>query len=148
LLQTSSTKPQNASFKEVNALLHAYKRGKLRRPLKDELVQTLVNLCKESISICLIIDGLDECVDRLELLELLINLAIQNVNILITSTIEFDLSKVLANLARFKIVIDKTTISPDIELYINARFEREPKLKNLKKKNEIRELLLHKHDGM
>jgi len=97
-----------------------------------ELEQTLRLMLEEVEESFIIIDALDECFQRQELLDFLANLVsweIVNLHVLATSRSEIDIEVNLSPLTTGQLSTQDWDIYADIELYLHARVEGDIKLR-------------------
>jgi archaellum biogenesis ATPase FlaH len=103
-----------------------------------------------------IVDALDECTDRDELLEVLMEIAaIQlsntgKLHILVTSRQERDILEGLKGIATQTISLGGSKIDDDIAVHIHNQIERQPKLRRWpgRVKSEIERKLVERANGM
>jgi hypothetical protein len=101
----------------------------------------------------IILDALDECTDREELLEFIQEIngwKVGNLHILATSRNERDIEAALKPILTSQISIQDVQVNDDIKLYIRQRLCDDPKLKEwpTRVKGEIEEALLGGAQGM
>lgn len=125
-----------------------------QRPSLDALQKCLKEILQGDGDTFLIIDALDECTQREELLDLIEEICSwkqPNLKILITSRNERDIEDVLSTLSTC-ICIQSAGIDSDIRLYVDKRLNSDPKLKkwsnNAALTDEIRTALVNGADGM
>lgn len=96
----------------------------------------------------IILDGLDECAKRSDLLDLLRNFSLPNLHILVTSRPEADIEEVFTGEAQLH--MDETRVRSDIYTHIEWRLDNDERLKFIKPKlkDEIKETLIAKSAGM
>lgn len=132
------------------AFAHSSSGGAKRRPEISVLTSTLVVLAKEN-KIILLIDALDECSKRGDMLTAISNLKeADNIQIFITSRAEPEIPEGLDFFRRLKIESNLQAVDLDIRNYINRRLESDRKLLWLKPalKSDIIESLNKKSQGM
>lgn len=121
--------------------------------LKATLYQTMVSFNETFI----ILDALDECLERQELLEDIEEFnswTDANLHLLSTSRREKDIEERIEPLARDrgKISMDSVRINDDIRAYVHERLRADPELKRWRKQpkvqQEIENTLMDKADGM
>lgn len=121
--------------------------------LLESLHQTLASFEETFI----ILDALDECTDRSELLADIDNLVgWENIDLhlLVTSRREQDIEESLASLIgdQASVCIDSAVISADIRVYVQFRLRTDRALKrwqkNLELSQEIKDTIVEKADGM
>lgn len=120
----------------------------------DSLQKCLNEILHGSGDTFLLIDALDECTQREELLDLIKNICswkLSNVKILTTSRSEQDIEDVLRSLSTC-IGIQSAKSDADIRLYVDRRLASDPKLRkwsnNADLMEEIRTALVTGADGM
>lgn len=108
-------------------------------------------------NIYIILDALDECDDRHELLtnlEQIVSWEDVNLHVLVTSRREIDIDEALTPLSnsRNRISIQSTLVNDDIRIYVQDRLQVDRKLKRWQKdlnmQREIENTLMSKVDGM
>lgn len=119
--------------------------GQLKRALRDIL--------EDSLETFLILDALDECVDRQELLKLIkecVTLETGSLHVLVTSRKERDIEMALGPSCTGQISVHDAQGNRDIELYIDERLNSDLKLKiwPVKIREEISEKLKNDAHGM
>lgn len=129
----------------------------LRQPSKSLLMATLKALLKEFDNAFIVLDALDECADRDDLLsdiEEIMGWKSNNIHILVTSRKEVDIEEALEPLATEQemVCIQSETIREDIKAYVHQRLQTDRKLKrwqsNEDVQKEIEDTLVAKADGM
>lgn len=111
-------------------------------------------LCSLSISrrIVLLIDGVDECNERKELLKSMTYFKhmSENISIFLTSRHELDIQDALISFEHIRIETWTKEVDKDIEIYIDHRLQTDQRLLRLKDsvKEEIRQCLHSKSSGM
>lgn len=125
-----------------------------QHPSMDSVQKCLNEILQGSGDTFLIIDALDECTQREELLDLLKRICswkLPKVKILTTSRSEQDIEEVLRNLTTC-IGIQSAKLDADIRLYVDKRLALDPKLRkwsnNADLMEEIRLALVNGADGM
>lgn len=98
----------------------------------------------------IIIDGLDEIVDREELLQVLnrLSLKLKNLNLLVLSRPEKDIES--SFIGKPQLLIREEAVRRDISSYVEFQFQHDPKLNRLKSdlKEEIKKRILQRSGGM
>lgn len=137
-------------------LVHAFDHsrngvGQTKRPryaLLTEVLQSFSSIWR----ISLLIDALDECGGRKDVLDFLTNLqeATRNVSIFITSRDELDIQEALRSFTRLRIENHLDQVDRDIGYYINHRLQSDKTLQRLTTsiKNDIQRSLTSKSAGM
>lgn len=102
-----------------------------REPMVDELKDTLFTLFSDLGQIHLVIDALDECGDREQLLSLITEIVSNNdldVRILMTSRREGDIEGTLAPIVPNKINIQSALVNDDIRTFVKSRLSSNARL--------------------
>lgn len=139
----------------VAALFSSCNGGK-RTPSLDACVDVFRQMINEIPRVFVVLDALDECESRKELLEILSSMSewrAHNLHILLTSRkvrdIEDSLVQIIDN--EYMICLRSELVDPDIRAYIRERLSRDKSLEKWQKGNEIEEIeriLMEKADGM
>ena len=125
-----------------------------RQPTTDALLETLRYLIQGYQNVFLILDALDECTERLELLSTLNQIAGWKLGtrILVTSRREAEIGENLDLIGTEKICIQSNLVDNDIRAYIRERLSNDWKLRRWKKhpaiQDEIEKTLMEKSGGM
>jgi hypothetical protein len=128
-----------------------------RQPVTDALLETLRQMVREFDEAFIILDALDECKERQELLEDIEKLAewkTEKLHILTTSRKEKDIEELIEPLVnrQANICIQSALVNNDIHAYVHERLQTDRKLKRWQKKPEVRQeierTLMDKADGM
>lgn len=128
-----------------------------RQPTWEVLLITLHQMMTSLENIYIILDALDECDDRHELLmnlEQIVSWEDVNLHVLVTSRREIDIDEALTPLSnsRNRISIQSTLVNDDIRIYVQDRLQVDRKLKRWQKdlnmQREIENTLMSKVDGM
>jgi hypothetical protein len=141
----------DAKIPDVLQKLYAVNQNGQRKPSYDMLVETLKTILGLFLKIYIILDALDECADREELLDLIQEVnELRGVQILVTSRKEKDIEEVLQPLVKNQICIQDAQVHDDIQLYIRDRLQNDPKLKRWPSRvqEEIERCLLNGAHGM
>jgi hypothetical protein len=123
--------------------------GRGPRNLPLDVSMSMLNVIAQCFSdVYLVVDGLDECMVRLELLEVLPKLAQGNVRILVSSRKEQDIAKEFREKQRMP--MDPEAVKRDIVVYLESRLDNDPELKMMstEMKGEVMETLISKNAGM
>lgn len=127
------------------------------QPAYDTLLLTLQEIMRGFVETYLILDALDECLERHELLDSIGELALwndANVHILITSRREKDIEELMEPLCgdNSTVPIQSMLVNADIRAYIHGRLQTDRTLKRWRDRPEIRSeienKLMDKADGM
>ena len=128
-----------------------------RRPTSDALLTTLQQMIQEFNEIFLILDALDECKERQELLEDINRITrwkIGKSHILATSRREKDIEESLGSLVNDhkRVCIQSALVNDDIRTYVQKRLQSDQNLKRWRNKPEVQQeietKLMGKADGM
>ena len=117
-------------------------------------MQTLREMLSTVNNAFIILDALDECVDRRELLASIEKILSSNntkCHILATSRKERDIEDVLQTLVmnQGSICIQSENVDVDIRAYVRHRLQTDPKLKRWQREQQnIEDALMHKAAGM
>lgn len=132
------------------------------RPMQGDYVPQpssleLSNTFRESMldfdHIYVILDALDECVERQKLLSLvqrLLNPKTSNIHILVTSRSDADLEKHLTPIVTAQTLVESSLVEPDILSYIQEQLYNNPKLRRWPQKirDRIESALMTGAQGM
>jgi hypothetical protein len=128
-----------------------------RQPTVPALLETLQQIVYGFSKAFIILDALDECKERLDLLEDIEEIAgwkTGKLHILTTSRREKDIEESLELLVndKDKICIQNVLVNNDIKTYINERLQNDRRLQKWRKlpqaQQEIERTLIDKADGM
>jgi hypothetical protein len=149
-LSTQSEKHTEA----LHALYSRSQSGKYQ-PSYDGLVGTLQSMLQSYPKTYIILDALDECADREELLTFLQEVSNYNVGkgrvqILATSRKERDIEDALDSMSPERVWIQSRQVDDDIQLYVLDRLNDDPRLKRwpASVKDEISKKLMDGAHGM
>ncbi len=146
-LSTQST----GTSKALNELYSCHRDGQ-QPPTTEKLIETLKEIIGNFHQTYIILDALDECAEREELLVLIKDMAewnIRKLHIMATSRREKDIEEALESLVTDQICIQTALVNPDIQLHIRERLQHDRKLKwppEIQK--EIEETLMQGAHGM
>lgn len=143
------------STKTPEALQALYSRNYdgQQQPRNAALAEVLQSILEDSPGTFIILDALDECTDREELLELIRKIRgwkVGKVHVLATSRKEKDIEEALEPLVTSKICIQSTQVNGDIQLLIREQLHNDPKLKKwpAKVQEEVEKTLMEWANGM
>jgi hypothetical protein len=125
-----------------------------RQPTAETLLELLKSLIKGYQKVFLVLDALDECTKRFELLSFLNELSSWKLgaSILVTSRREADIGETLDLIGPKKLCIQSNLVAQDIRSLIRDRLNNDWKLRRWKKypaiQSEIEETLTAKAGGM
>ena len=103
-----------------------------RMEMEAELSAILCDSMEEFDHIYIILDALDECVERQKLLSVvqqLLHSKTRNMHILVTSRSDPDLEEYLTPMITAHILLESSLIEPDIRSYIQEQLNHSPKLR-------------------
>ncbi|KAH6680611.1 ankyrin repeat-containing domain protein [Halenospora varia] len=111
-----------------------------RQPTTDSLLDTLRDLLQGYDRVFLVLDALDECTDRSELLSAVTKISAWQlgIRILVTSRIETEIGEYLNRIGKEKIGIQSALVDSDIRAYVQERLSNDWKLRRWKNHSEIR----------
>ena len=101
------------------------------QPSLLELSNVLCDSMQEFDHVYVILDALDECVERQKLLSIvrqLLSSKIGKIHILVTSRSDADLQENLTPIITARILVESSVIEPDIRSYIQDQLRNNPKL--------------------
>jgi hypothetical protein len=133
---------QSAETPEALQTLYSCYQDGQQQLYYDNLVETLQSMLRGFPEIYIILDALDECADREQLLGLIQKVnewKMGKIHILVTSWKEKDIEEALMPLITDQICIEGTQVNSDIQLYIHERLQNDPKLKLKKWSEKVRE---------
>ncbi len=143
------------SFDGVRSLEQLYQRcGSGQQQPTEETIHSLLQEVMKSIkSKYIILDALDECTDREDLLTFICDLTDSEVNglrVMATSRRERDIEEQLREAADYNINIQSAVVDEDIRIYIRDRLATDNKLKKLPQSihEEIISVMMKKANGM
>ncbi|KAI9770356.1 MAG: hypothetical protein M1839_003233 [Geoglossum umbratile] len=140
------------TLREVENLYGRNDRGK-QQPDKKNLLSILLSVLRSPLRTYLIIDALDECSQREELLKVLSSIYRQcseHVNILVTSRKEYDIELAFDSLASSSIGIQQSVVDADIRIHVKTCLVEDAKLRRwpLAVKKEMEDALVRGAQGM
>lgn len=130
--QLCERNPQLFTEVEDSMRLNRNEEGKLRDPSLEELERLLVKVLDLCPSVTVVIDALDECLNRNYLLDFLPNLStktMSDVRILVTSRREVDIQRALIQFPH--ISVQSKAADEDIQRYVVATMAFNPKFNKL-----------------
>lgn len=127
-----------------------------RQPSIDELQEVLRLMIQELLQAFVVLDALDECAQRTELMEILQTIAgwrLQNLHLLVTSRREPDIESTLEEFVddQSRICLQSALVDKDIQLYVQHRLATDKTLQKWRKddiRQEIETVLSDKANGM
>ena len=124
-----------------------------QQPTQDALELTLKQMLGKFEEKFIIVDALDECQEREELLLLLKNLCswgIEKVHVLSTSRRERDIEETLASLVTSEICLQSDLVNVDIRTYLSEQLKKDSKLRRWSPnvQREIEDTLMNGAHGM
>lgn len=114
-----------------------------RQPSLDALMNVLQQMLQEFPQSYLILDALDECADRSELMGILKQMAgwqLEKMRVLVTSRKERDIESSLEDIVNGEYIISlqSQVVDKDIQIYVRQRLSNDKGLKKWQKDAEIR----------
>ena len=140
------------SMEALNALFARCQNGQ-QQPIPDALASTFQYILGNFQQTFIILDALDECKEREELLRLLENLIgwrVENLHVLVTSRRERDIEESLEHFITGQVCIQSAVVDADIHIHLCERLQNDPKLKRwpLNVQKEIEKTLMDGAHGM
>jgi ankyrin repeat domain-containing protein 50 len=134
---------------EIDRLYLQHKEGK-EEPGREGLIEALLSLLKSSGHMFLIMDALDECSERGNLISVVARILQLEVSLLLTSRKEQDLSEGLEGIIEVIISLEGCGVDGDIGLHIEKRLESDRCLRKWPPsvKQEIKDVLVRGAHGM
>lgn len=136
-------------------LQSAYSRSQngQKQPIIDDITAILRQILEAFNATYILLDALDECTDRddlLEFIETLMGWNIDKLHILTTSRKENDIAASLKSLVTFQLCIQSALVDADIRVHILERLSSDPKLKKWPPgvQKEIEDALMRGAKGM
>jgi hypothetical protein len=150
IVQLSS---QSTNTPKALTELYSRHRGGQQTPAPKELMETLREAINELDHTYIILDALDECTERKQLLELIDEITqwnLQKLHVLVTSRRERDIEEGLKCLLEDQICIQSTLVNADIRLHIHEKIQCDRKLSkwSAQIQDEIEEALMRGANGM
>lgn len=138
---------------EVLVELYARYQDGRQQPTEAELIVALKTLIESMPNVYLVVDALDECLEREDLLQLLTQIAswrLDNLHILATSRRERDIEDVLMQLTSACIGLESATVDADIQVYLRTTLANDPRFKiwTVDELQEIKNALMQRAQGM
>ena len=137
------------------SLQSAYSRSQngQNQPTIEDLTNLLGQLLKSFNSTYILLDALDECTDREDLLEFIKVLTAWNIHglhVLVTSRKEYDIATSLESLVTRQLCIQSALVNDDVRVHILDKLSNDPKLKKwpVNVQKEIEEALVRGSEGM
>lgn len=133
---------------EVQSLYDIYKGN---QPIRDALIKTLSSLVKSFKKTYIIIDAVDECCERSDVIKLLKQfiLSSDQINMLITSRKAQDIITALQPDIEVVKCIDNAKVDADVELYVHKYLDTDSTLKRcLPVREEVTKVLVKGANGM
>jgi Cdc6-like AAA superfamily ATPase len=115
-----------------------------RQPSVHALLEALRPMVQELPNVYIIIDALDECVQRVELMDILETMAgwqLQNLHLLVTSRKERDIESSLEGFidGQDRVCLQSTLVDKDIKRYVRQRLSTDKNLQKWQKDDAIRQ---------
>ena len=140
------------TFHDIDQLYQECNCGQ-QQPAEESILSLLKDVMTRPADKYIVLDALDECSDRDDILTAIQELTRSNLNglrILATSRREKDIEDEMANVANHSINIQSAIVDEDIRIYIHAQLSTDKKLKKWSESvhDEITAALMKKADGM
>lgn len=155
LLRSLITQLSKQSINTPEALSKLYSRCEdgQQQPTIDALILAFQQMIKEFGQVFIILDALDECTEREDLLALIDSMAgwkVEKLHVLATSRRETDITETLEPLITGQISIQNETVNADIHIHLRERLQNDPKLGKwpAKVQMEIEAALMNGAHGM
>ncbi|KAK2806707.1 hypothetical protein FQN50_005701 [Emmonsiellopsis sp. PD_5] len=122
-------------------------------PCRKELMDTLHEMVANNNNTCIVLDALDECTERRELVGLMQEIFewnIDSLHLMLTSRKEKLIDDTFQNFVRTRICLEATLVDDDIQLRIQKQIEEEPRFRRLPVEDRlnIKRTLGAKSNGM
>jgi Cdc6-like AAA superfamily ATPase len=140
----------------LDALFSSCESGQ-RQPSTDALMKALRLITQDLPQIYIVLDALDECTQRSELMEMLetiIGWKVTNLHLVVTSRREHDIESSLVKFvdSQNQICLQSTVVDKDIQLYVRQRLSKDRRLqkwgKDASTKAQIEDVLMGEAKGM
>jgi hypothetical protein len=144
---------QSKNTPEALNALFAHSQDGQHQPTTEGLVLTLQHMLRDFDQSFVILDALDECKEREELLgliETIVNWKLEMLHLLATSRRENDIEETLTPLITGQICIQSALVDADICIHIRKRLQNDPKLRKWSEnvRMEIEKTLMEGTNGM
>ncbi|KAK2470677.1 hypothetical protein H9L39_16908 [Fusarium oxysporum f. sp. albedinis] len=143
----------NEATRRLDSLFTSHDDGR-GQPDTNALSACVDTMIQTSGKVFIIIDALDECTAREDLLQWLKHLASRKAQLIVTGRPEADFQREIPRLfdERNRVLLDKKAVNADIHSYVNATLEQKPDFVDKKLSqgilNEIRDKIGDGADGM
>ena len=149
-IQLAQKVPQG--FQDLKRLYDECGSGQIQ-PKSDQISSLLQKLITEGKSTYIVLDALDECSDREDLLEFvcdLISSKPKGLRILATSRRERDIEEQLSLVADLEVIIQSSVVDNDIRLYVQSQLVKDSRLRKWDQSvhNDITKMIMAKANGM
>ncbi|KAH7074055.1 hypothetical protein FB567DRAFT_188329 [Paraphoma chrysanthemicola] len=119
-----------------------------RQPSAHELLEAIHQAAREFTQVYIVLDALDECTQRQELMDVLESVAksqLNNVHLLLTSRKERDIESSLENYveANNTVCLERDVVDKDIQLYVQQRLRDEKSLVKWNQDAAVRQEIEH-----
>ncbi|KAG9661586.1 purine and uridine phosphorylase, partial [Aureobasidium melanogenum] len=150
------TKCGGSSFREVEKLYESCKSGQ-NQTSTQSLIRGLESVLQSAGRVTIVLDALDECTTRPDLLQWLAEMSVKNssgIQIIATSRREYDIEDAFAKWLTNDVMlsIQQLEVDQDIQAYVHARIRSDPNLQRWRSKplvqEQIEEELMKKAQGM
>ena len=132
---------------------HSGSQSEQRQPTIEDMTTILCQMLKSFNTTYILLDALDECTDRedlLEFMEAVMGWNITNLHLLATSRKENDITTSLEPLVTCQLCIQSALVDADIRVHVLERLSNDPKLKKwpINVQKEIEDALTGGANGM
>lgn len=144
---------QCRSLPESLQSAHSGSQSKQKQPTIEKMVFILSQMLKSFKATYIVLDALDECTDRedlLQFIEALMGWNIDKLHVLTTSRKENDIAASLETLVTCQLCIQSALVDADIRVHVLERLSNDPKLKKwpISVQKEIEDALIQGAKGM
>lgn len=144
---------KNSSIPDEVRTLYEHSKIDNQQPSRASLIQTFISLLKKNRLLYMIVDAVDECSEREELMSLVNQIHshdLRHLNMVFLSRREKDLTEGMQEAFRSSLCITSMEITEDIKLHVRRRIETDSRLRKWPQqvKEEIEETLVRGSQGM
>lgn len=149
LLRQASSEVTAEQMKCISKLHKEWSSGGINHHARMvEMLFILKAICRSFEHVKIVVDGLDECATRRDLLDVLQKLAEGSVSVLVSSRPEGDIKKAFEG--KHVLEMDESMVQLDIETHLSWCFNHDSRFKDIKQdlREQIMEKLTSKNGGM
>ncbi|MCJ1360232.1 MAG: hypothetical protein MMC33_010235 [Icmadophila ericetorum] len=144
---------QSTNTPETLNTLYSRSQDGQQQPTTDDLESTLQQMVKDFHQVFFVLDALDECTEREELMELIghiVGWKAENLHLLTTSRRESGITETLEPLTTGQISIQNEVVNADIQIHLRNRLRNDSKLRKFRahERKEIETKLMNGAHGM